>query len=538
MPNALRTRRLSTVLFLDIVGSTAVASDLGDARWRELLGRFQRTVRAELHRYGGHEEDTAGDGLFATFPQPEQGVQAAGAIVVAVQRWGVDVRCGLHFGECEVHDGKLAGLAVHIGARVMSLAGPAEILVTSTVKDLVTGSGIGFEALSAHELKGVPGTWQIFAVRRFGSAPIPRPLTGAEAAERLAAVQVPSAVRRRRPLVIGAAAAALTGFSLFLLFGGFRGHPRAVPSHRSSVSPISPSPTLPLVLSEAVVKVDPVTGRVVTTARSVLAGGFPLRWLAFGEGSVWVSGSCSCTHLVRLDPDTGDATRLGVGGGGQVTVGDHQVWLAGTTGAGHTGAPAAFQVDPVSNRVIGTIRLPESISFAPPRIAVGGGYVWVTLQGLLFRGETGHSHPLDVPHEGGADVVTAFGQEVWMTDLLSGVIRQVDPNLGSIERTITPPFAADAIAVGPAGLWVANTAGHVLFQIDQITGDPGQPISVGAGPISVAVGTHAVWVANRDDHSLSLVDPRIGHVKTFPVPGSPVALAVDPRTDAVWAYLL
>jgi streptogramin lyase len=534
------------VLFLDIVGSTTIASDLDDARWRELLGRFLRTVRAELHRHGGREEDTAGDGVFATFPQPEQGVQAAGAIVVAVQRLGIDVRCGLHFGECEVHDGKLVGLAVHIGARVMSLAGAAEILVTSTVKDLVTGSGIGFEDLSAHELKGVPGTWQIFAVRRFGSAPAPRPLTGAEAAERLAAVQVPSAVRRRRPLIIGAAAVALTGASLFLLFGGFRGHPHAAASHRPSVSPnspispISPSPTLPLALSEAVVKIDPETGRVVTTSKSVLAGGFPLRWLAFGEGAVWVSGPCSCTPVVRLDPDTGDATRLGVGGGGQVTVGDHQVWFAGTTGAGHTGALAAFQVDPVSNQVIGTIRLPDSIPFAPPRIAVGGGSVFVTIQGLLFQGEPGHSnlHPLDVPQGGSADVVTAFGQEVWVTDLLSGVIRQVDPNLGRIKRTITPPFAADAIAVGPAGLWVANTAGHLLFQVDEDTGDPGQPISVGAGPISVAVGTHAVWVANRDDHSLSLIDPLTGHVKRVPVPGSPVALAIDPRTDTVWAYLI
>jgi streptogramin lyase len=221
-----------------------------------------------------------------------------------------------------------------------------------------------------------------------------------------------------------------------------------------------------------------------------------------------------------------------------VTVGDHQVWFAGTTENAQTGAPAAFQVDPVTNHVIGSIQFPGSVTFAPPRLAVGAGYVWVTHQGRLFRGEAGHAQPLLVPHRGGADIVTAYGQEVWVTDLVGGVIRQVDPKRGRIEQTITPPFAADAIAVGPAGLWVANTAGHVLFQIDEISGDPGQAISVGAGAISVAVGKHAVWVANRDDHSLSLVDPLTGHVRTFPVPGSPVALTVDPRTDAVWAYLL
>jgi len=339
--------------------------------------------------------------------------------------------------------------------------------------------------------------------------------------------------------MIGAGAAALMGVALFLLFGGFRGDPRGAPSRRPSYSPsTSPSATAPVLLSEAVVKVDPGTGRIVATSRSLATGGVQLRWLAYGEGSVWVSESCACSKLVRLDPITGDATQLRVGGGGQVTVGDHQVWFARSSGAGHTGAPVAFQVDAATNRVIDAIQFPGSIGVVRPSIAVGAGYVWVTNEGRLFRVEPGHLPPLEVPHRGGADIVTAYGQEVWVTDLLSGVIRQVDPNLGRIERTITPPFAADAIAVGPAGLWVANTAGHVLFQIDEISGLPGQPISVGAGAISVAVGTHAVWVANRDDGSLSLVDPLTGHVKTFPVPGRPIALAVDPRTDAVWAYLL
>ena len=164
MPRSSVTRRLATVLFLDIVGSTALATELGDARWRELLTRFRRTVRTELKRLGGREQDTAGDGFFATFGEPAQALRAAAEIAVAVQRLGIDVRTGIHTGECEEIDGKLGGIAVHVGARVMSLAGPAEVLVTSTVRDLVAGSGFGFEPLGEHVLKGVQGEWRLYAV--------------------------------------------------------------------------------------------------------------------------------------------------------------------------------------------------------------------------------------------------------------------------------------------------------------------------------------------------------------------------------------
>jgi hypothetical protein len=118
--------------FIDIVGSTALATELGDARWKELLTRFRRVVRAELKRFGGREQDTAGDGFFATFAEPAQGLRAAVSVAGAVQELGVDVRAGVHTGETEEMDGSLGGIAVHVAARVMSLAGPAEVLVTST----------------------------------------------------------------------------------------------------------------------------------------------------------------------------------------------------------------------------------------------------------------------------------------------------------------------------------------------------------------------------------------------------------------------
>jgi len=157
-------RVLSTLLFTDIVGSTELAARLGDTAWRELLGRHHAAVRRELARYQGRELDTAGDGFFASFDGPARAVQAAAAIRAALEPLQLRVRAGLHTGECEVADGKMAGIAVSVGARIASLAEPGQVLVSSTVKDLVAGSGLGFEDRGEHELKGVPDRWRVFAL--------------------------------------------------------------------------------------------------------------------------------------------------------------------------------------------------------------------------------------------------------------------------------------------------------------------------------------------------------------------------------------
>lgn len=157
-------RVLKTVLFTDIVDSTATAVSLGDARWHELLDTHDRAVRAELARFRGQEIATTGDGFLAAFDGPARGIRCAEAIVVAAARAGLAVRAGLHSGECERRDSALAGLAVHIGARVAALAAPGQVLVSSTVRDLVAGSGIAFENRGEHDLKGVPGPWRVYEV--------------------------------------------------------------------------------------------------------------------------------------------------------------------------------------------------------------------------------------------------------------------------------------------------------------------------------------------------------------------------------------
>jgi class 3 adenylate cyclase/dienelactone hydrolase len=157
-------RVLATVMFSDIVDSTAKAVEMGDARWRELLEWHHVLVRRQLARARGKEVDTAGDGFFAAFDGPARAIRCACAITEAVTELGLEVRAGLHTGECEVIDGKIAGIAVHTGARVAAKANPGEVLVSSTVKDLVAGSGLAFEDRGAHEFKGIPGKWRLYSV--------------------------------------------------------------------------------------------------------------------------------------------------------------------------------------------------------------------------------------------------------------------------------------------------------------------------------------------------------------------------------------
>lgn len=157
-------RVLATVLFTDIVSSSETAAKLGDRAWRELLERHHALVRNELARFRGTEVDTAGDGFLASFDGPARAVRCACAIASSVRELGLEVRAGLHTGECELVDGKVAGIAVHTGARVASHARTGEVLVSSTVKDLVAGSGLSFEERGEHELKGIPGEWRLFAV--------------------------------------------------------------------------------------------------------------------------------------------------------------------------------------------------------------------------------------------------------------------------------------------------------------------------------------------------------------------------------------
>jgi class 3 adenylate cyclase len=157
-------RVLATVLFTDIVDSTRRAAEMGDRDWHALLDAHDAIVRSQLARFRGREVNTSGDGFLAMFDGPQRAIRCAMAIRDAVQALGIEVRAGLHTGECEIRGDDIGGIAVHIGARVSALAGPNDVLVSSTLRDLVIGSGLEFEERGAHTLKGIPGEWRLFAV--------------------------------------------------------------------------------------------------------------------------------------------------------------------------------------------------------------------------------------------------------------------------------------------------------------------------------------------------------------------------------------
>jgi class 3 adenylate cyclase len=157
-------RVLATVLFTDIVDSTATAARLGDRRWKELLREHEAIIRRELNRHRGREIHGTGDGVLATFDGPARAIRCAVAIREAIRETGLQIRAGLHTGEVELHGNDVAGIAVHLGARVAAKAGAGEIFVSRTVVDLVTGSGLEFEDRGSHRLKGIPGDWQLFSL--------------------------------------------------------------------------------------------------------------------------------------------------------------------------------------------------------------------------------------------------------------------------------------------------------------------------------------------------------------------------------------
>jgi DNA-binding NarL/FixJ family response regulator/class 3 adenylate cyclase len=167
-------RVLATVLFTDIVGSTDLASRIGDREWKELLQTHHRVIRSHLERLGGREMDTAGDGFFAAFDSPGRGIQCAKEIQASLRELGIEIRVAVHMGECEVIGRKLGGIAVHVGARILSTAGPGDVRVSGTVRDVVSGSGIQFRDQGIHTLKGVPGEWHLYSVVGDHQASSPR----------------------------------------------------------------------------------------------------------------------------------------------------------------------------------------------------------------------------------------------------------------------------------------------------------------------------------------------------------------------------
>jgi class 3 adenylate cyclase len=517
-------RRIATVVMLDIVGSTAIAAQLGDARYRELSARFARSVRDEVKRSGGREEDNAGDGFFVSFPQPDRAISFATTLADEVRAFGIEIRSGIHTGQTERLDGKTQGIAVVIGARVMSLAGPGEVLVTSTTKELAAGSDFGFEDFSAHELKGVPGTWQVYAVTSVDGQQRPRPLNADDAVERLEAIQpqgTPS--RSRRALLAGGLAGlvAIAAIAVALLRDG-------EPS-----PPVSGSgePT-----SKSVVNVDPATGAILTQIPAPVPQESgptgeppePVHPIDVGQAAVWSIRSYQL--LYRIDPEEGDVKGQPLEGGlsapYNVAVGFDKVWVSCARGL--------IEVNPATLDQSWVVDLEAEGSQFGTDLAVGGGAVWVGVSdGQLIRVDPSTERRQVKRNLAPIDAI-AFGHgSVWTVDTFGASVTRYDPV--TLEPIITIDIASgvDTLVSGESAVWALSRTLGLLTEIDVDENQADHFVQVGDDPKGLAAGQGTVWVGHEQG-VLTRIDEDTRQPTDLPFDAAVRALAFDNDTDTLW----
>jgi class 3 adenylate cyclase/streptogramin lyase len=508
-------RFLATVLFTDIVGSTDVATSLGDRRWRELLARHHAIIRRELKRFGGREIDTAGDGFFATFDAPADGIRCACAASEAVRELGIDIRAGLHVGECETMGKKVGGIAVHTGARVLSASGPGQVVVTATVKDLVAGSGVEFGDYGTRELKGIQGTWHLFLVSALDGVPRPGPMDQEAAEERRSKIEPAPLLRRRRGPIVAAGAALLAVAviaALLLTRGG-----TIVPG----VNTLAEIPAGAGGFTRAIAVGDRPSG------------------VAFGEGAIWVIDEGDGT-VQRIDPGTGSvvATKSTFGTPTGIGAGEGAAWI--TTGFGSVSGAGStlYRFDPASNAV----KPVPDIRSGSKAIAVGDGAVWVAddVNGnvLQIDPKTSSVQVIKVGQQPTALAIGSSGEgPVWVADALDGRVWRIDASTHKTEPFDVP--SPSGIAVANSGdIWVTSTGTNAVTRLDP-SGHTVATITAGVptGPLAITVNGNDVWVAGTASHILARIDATTNRVvQTLTVAATVTGLTSDAQGD-VWASI-
>jgi class 3 adenylate cyclase/streptogramin lyase len=497
-----RRRQLVTVLFTDIVGSTQRAEELGDARWRRLLTTHHAIVRKALKRHGGREIDTAGDGFFATFTQPSDAIDCAAEMIAKLRAVGIDIRAGVHMGEVEIMDSGVGGIAVHVGARVMSKAEPGQILVSNTVRDLMSGSDLAFQDIGFHELKGVGAQVHLYSVRPSAPDAEPEPLIP-EAEE--------PAARRRRIAVWASVGVVVVAAAVVV----------AVVLGGSSASAFVPAPN-------TVAELSPTSDDVIG---GVAVGTTPTG-LAFGDGLLWVANFDDKTvQSIDVATRTAGPAKGGVlSNPTGIAVGGGFVWVTN----GFSGQ--VVKIDP--NQA--NLTTPTDVGSGVAGLAFGSGQVWIAQadQGVLIRLDavTGSHQPVTLP-AGAQPVDVAIGAgEVWVADAQGGRVLEVDPS--TLHVTAIPLLSGHParIAFGEGFVWVTSTDADSLTRIDPKSGQPTTVEHVGNGPLGVAAGDGGVWVANSLDGTVARIDPRSAKVVGRVHLGfSPDAVAV--AADGVWVSL-
>ena len=511
-------RRIAAVLFLDVVGSTALASEVGDARFKLMLTGYWRIVRSRARAGGGRLQDPAGDGVLIVFSEPVAAIRTAAAIISAVQTLGVDVRCGVHVGECEVVDGRLRGVGVHTGARVMALAGPAELLVTRTVVELVAGATVNVETHGTHELKGVPGTRELFRVSEVEGAVLPPPLDAETRTARLSVLAPTNRRFRRRSVVVVSVflAAGAGGVAAWLTLA--RGNEHAAASQpRVSVleldrrgalerivrdvhGPVETYDTMGIVdgtLWQAVLGQRQIVGRSVLSGRVKMTFTFPRGTFSWGNGlgAIWgLTRRGRRTFVRRIDPLSRRSLLIPMPrpfavSEGYVHAGPTGVWVI-------AGGLNLVEVDPTRNRVRGTYALPEPVDY----FVAHRGYLWLLPPAsnylLRFDPRAHRTRRFELTEQPW-DVLDAAAGGIWIFDRANATLSELDPQTGSVGRSFGLAGTPQSAAAGGGVLWVA--AGRVVQRVDAVSGLRStfkMPRGVWAGNIAVDDATGNVWVGN------------------------------------------
>jgi len=488
-------RRLETVLFTDMVGSTERAIELGDRAWRELLRRHQRTVRAELRRHHGHEVDSAGDGFFATFPQPADAIRCAIAIRAAIRPLGLAVRSAVHTGEVEQMGPKVGGVAVHLAARALSAAEPDEILVTSTVRELVAGSELTFADAGTRSFKGFSEPWHVYRVTG--------PERAAAPPEHEASDPVPFS--RRTAIALGGVVGGALVVGVLLLLG-LTGQPPGVEPGPNTVHRID---------------LENETTDAIAVGRGPTA-------LAMADGTLWVASEAGT--VTRIDLSDGSARVAGgVGIPTALAAFDGDVWVAEGFGGRVSRLDAA------------SVEVRDTVELHGRRLAVNGSGIWITDDVAervvrLSSSTLAEDGVVTLETGSGPRDIAASNGSVWVANELAATVFEIDAATAApVGQPIGLGSPPTGIAVGDGSIWVTSLDADRLYRVDPIQGRVAATIETCDGPDAVAASDDGVWVACRVARVVRRFGADGSFVADIIVRGTPSALVV--AADGVWVAL-
>jgi class 3 adenylate cyclase len=514
------TRGLGAVLFTDIVGSTVIAAEMGNTRWAELLTRHHQIVRRELRRFGGRENDTAGDGFFATFERPVDAIRCAVAAAAAVRPLGIEIRAGVSFGQLELVDGKAGGLIVNTAARVLSVAGPGEVLVPASVRDIVSGAGISFADHGTHRLKGLEEETRLFLVTGLDGEPVPSPLEAEEAAERRREIFPVARSRRGIVIVAGIAAVALAAAVIALHISSRDGSVGRAPA--SSQFLVELDPENGDVLQRIDLELPRRPGQTTPTGRSVAAG----------QGAVWVlTPTDPAPTLLHVDPSHGDVREpmgLPFSFSMSVVSAFESVWVAIDD--------RLMRVNPATDDIHEVLRIQmPGGGIGRTSLSVDRSHVWLArTDGILMRFDRSGDISRQRKVVASADLVAGGEGSVWVVDQLAGILTRVDPD--TLEAIADVPVSGNIGRVVVAGDYVVvlDRSTGVMTRIS--VGDTRSVRQVTVGEASDMVfGFGAIWVSHPDG-TISRVNPSTLEVTPgfARVQGAATAIAVDVARESVW----